>query len=183
MWTSNSFLRRKIMPKITVTSAKGLYQETGTTHPLTLDSSNTVMKIATVDNTAAFVQNADSIVSWTQPANTFIDSIDLLCTVAPVTASGASLGYEVGSTSSGVEIVANQVDEIIDAGTDGTDLAVGGLVRTAMVRITTDDVTLAVDASYTAASRTVYLNTVCTNHAVTTAGTMRWIIKYISFAA
>ena len=49
-----------------------------------------------------------------------------------MTAASAELGYEVGHTSSGVEIVAAQADEIIDAGADGTDLAVGGFVVTAL---------------------------------------------------
>ena len=82
-----------------------------------------------VDNSAAFVQNSDSIVSWTQPANTFIKNITLLVTGAPETAASADLGYEVGSTSSGAEIVANQPDELVDAGEDGTDLAVGDFER------------------------------------------------------
>jgi len=135
-----------------------------------------------VDNAAAFVRNADSIVSWTQPANTFIKNITLLVTAAPVTAASANLGYEVGTSSSGAQIVALQADELIDEGTDGTDLAVGALKEVAMVRATTDAVTLAADASYTEAARTLYFNTVASDHAVTTAGAVRWLIEYIQFA-
>ncbi len=172
------------MPKVIVTGAKGLYQEKGTAIPLTLDGNNSVMKIAYVDNTSAFVQDSDSIVTWTQPANTYIDSIDILCTVAPVTAASADLGYEVGTSSGEGEIVTKHADDIIDAAADGTDLAVGGLVAgLTIVRTTTDATTLAVDPSYTATARPIYLNTVCSDHAVTTAGTMRWVIKYVCFAA
>ena len=172
------------MPKIEITKEKGLVQSTGSAIPLTIDSSNSVMKVAYVDNTTAFVQNSDSVVQWTQPANTYIDSIDLLCIVAPETAASAELGFEVGTTSSGQDIVAIQADEIIDVGTDGTDLAVGGLIKDlTIVRVTTDDVTLAADVTFTQSARSVFLNTVCSNHAVTTAGTMRWVIKYVCFAA
>jgi len=141
-----------------------------------------IMHNGFVENTAAFVQNSDSIVEWTQPANTIIKDIIVLVTEAPVTAASASLGYEVGTSSSGAQIVANQADEIIDVGTDGTDLAVGALVDVTMVRATTDAVTLAADASYTTSERTLYFNTVCSNHSVTTAGTVRWLIEYIQFA-
>ena len=135
-----------------------------------------------VDNSAAFVQNADSIVSWSQPANTIIKNITVLVTAAPVTAASASLGYEVGTSSSGAQIVANQSDELIDVGTDGTDLAVGALKEVVVLRKTTDAVVLAADASYTAAERLLYFNTVASNHSVTTAGAVRWLIEYIQFA-
>jgi hypothetical protein len=169
------------MPSIKIDGTRGLVQEAGNSMPLTLDDSNTVVKVAVVKNTTAFVQNSDSIVEWAQPANTFIMGIDLLCTSAPTTAASANLGYEVGTSSSGAQIVATHADDIIDAGADGTDLAAGGLVRLTMVRVTTDDTTLAADASFTASARTIYLNTTTSNHSVTTAGTMSWIIKYICF--
>tara|TARA_B100000131_G_C17847661_1_gene504565 strand:+ start:138 stop:659 length:522 start_codon:yes stop_codon:yes gene_type:complete len=139
-------------------------------------------KMGYVDNSAAFVQNADSVVSWTQPANTIITDISLICTVAPETAASADLGFEVGTSSSGAQIVATQSDEIIDAAADGTDLAVGGFVQCTMVRITTDDTTLAADPSYSSAARTLYFNTTCSDHAVTTAGTVRWLIEYMHVA-
>ena len=141
-----------------------------------------IKKMGFVDNETAFVQNDDSVVSWTQPANTLITDISLVCTVAPVTAASADLGYEVGTSSSGAQIVAAQSDEIIDAGADGTDLAVGGFVDATLVRDTTDATTLAADPSYASAERTLYFNTTCSNHAVTTAGTMRWLIEYVHTA-
>ena len=142
-----------------------------------------VVKVGYVDNSTAFVRNADSIVSWTQPADTVITRMWLLCTSAPSSGTGNDLGYEVGTTSSGAQIVATHADDIIDAGADGTDLAAGGLVELTLVRVTTDATTLAADASYTTSERTLYFNTTCTNAAaVATAGTMRWIIEYIHFA-
>ena len=77
-----------------------------------------------VDNTTAFVRNADSIVEWAQPANTIIRSISILFpSAAYSTGTGNDLGFEVGTSSSGAQIVAQQTDQIIDAGADGTDLA------------------------------------------------------------
>jgi hypothetical protein len=149
-------------------------------------------------NTAAFVQNSDSVVSWTQPANTALINIYLAVTTAPVTAASAELGFEVGTTSGGGEIVTQMPDEIIDVGADGTDLAVGavlhiagrgnaadgsgGPVLNAFNSATTDATTLAADGTYTASSRTLYLNTVTSNHAVTTAGTVVWVLEYMKLA-
>ena len=138
-----------------------------------------------VDNETAFVRNADSIVSWTQPANTVITAIHLLFPSSTYsTGSGNNLGFEVGSTSSGVQIVAAQVDQIIDAGADGTDIATGAFLTCTLVAGTEDDTTLAINIHYAGtSSRTVYLNTTCDNTAaVTTAGTVRWIIEYVHVA-
>lgn len=135
-----------------------------------------------VDNETAFVEDSDSVVSWTQPANTFITNIWLLCTSAPTTAASADLGYEVGTSSSGAQIVNTHADDIIDAGADGTDLAAGGLIGLTILRKTTDATTLAADVTYTTAERSLYFNTTCSAHTVTTAGTMRWIIEYVQFA-
>jgi hypothetical protein len=171
------------MPSIKIDGGRGLVQEAGSTMPLTLDDSNSVVKVAVVKNTTAFVRNSDSIVEWAQPANSMIMGIDLLCTSAPECGTGNDLGYEVGTSSSGAQIVATHADDIVDAADDDDALAKGGLVRLTMVRVTTDAVNLDADASYTASARTIYLNTTCTNaEAVATAGTVSWIIKYITFA-
>ena len=144
-----------------------------------------IPKIAIVDNTTAFVRNSDSIVSWTQPQNTIIRKISLLFPSSTYsTGTGNSLGYEVGTTSGGGEIVAKAPDQIIDVGTDGTDLATGALLELTIVANTEDAVVLGVNIAYTSASRTVYLNTVETSNAaaIVTPGTARWIIEYVQFA-
>ena len=139
-----------------------------------------VEKVALVDNTTAFVQNSDSEVTWTQPANTVITAILGMVVVAPVTAASADLGVEVGTASGAGQIVAQDADLVIDAAADGTDAAVGGFVGPLTLVNTTDDTELAAYAAYASSARTVYLNTVTSNHSVTTAGTFRWIIKYVS---
>tara|TARA_A100001515_G_C4460169_1_gene173338 strand:+ start:58 stop:612 length:555 start_codon:yes stop_codon:yes gene_type:complete len=138
-----------------------------------------------VDNTTAFVRNADSIVEWTQPANTVITGIHLFFPSSTYsTGTGNDLGFEVGTSSSGAQIVATQSDQIIDAGADGTDIATGAFITTTLVAGTEDDTTLAANVQYSGtSSRSVYLNTTCSNAAaVTTAGTVRWIIEYITVA-
>ena len=137
-----------------------------------------------VDNTTAFVKNADSIVQWAQPANTVIRSISILFpSAAYSTGTGNDLGFEVGTSSSGEQIVAQQTDQIIDAGADGTDIATGALVVTTLIVPTEDGTTLATNTAYSAAARTVFLNTTCTNAAnVVTPGTARWIIEYVQVA-
>jgi len=137
-----------------------------------------------VSNTTAFVQNSDSEVTMTQPANTIIGRAFLVFTVAPVTAASADLGYEVGTAAGGGQVITQHADNIIDAGADGTDLAVGAVVEipTSEFRNTLDATTLAVDTTYTASARTIYCNTVCSNHSVTTAGTVVWSIEFVNFA-
>ena len=112
-----------------------------------------------VDNTTAFVRNADSIVQWSQPANTVIRSISILFpSAAYSTGTGNDLGFEVGSSSSGAQIVDTQQDQNIDAGADGTELATGELVVTTLVVPTEDGTTLAANPDYSTAARTLYLN-------------------------
>ena len=128
---------------------------------------------------APWVQNSEVVTSWTQPANTFINNIIFLCTSAPTTAASISLGWEVGTASSGAQICAGDVtDGIIDVGTDGTDLAAGAAAHCTPVQQTLDAVTLAADDSYTSSARTIYFTSAASNHAVTTAGSMVWIIEY-----
>ena len=141
--------------------------------------------VAVVDNTTAFVRNADSIVAWTQPANTIIRAISILFpSAAYSTGAGNSLGFEVGTSSSGAQIVALADDQIIDVGTDGTDLATGAYVQCTLVVPTEDAVVLAINTAYASAERSVYLNTVESTNAaaIVTAGTARWMIEYVHTA-
>ena len=142
-------------------------------------------QVAIIDNTTAFVKNSDSIVTWVQPANTLLTGISILFPSAVYsTGAGNSLGFEVGTSAGGGEIVTKEVDQIIDVGTDGTDLASGAKVDCTLIVPTEDGVTLATNTAYTAVARTVHLNTVETSNAATivTPGTARWIIKFLRTA-
>mgnify|MGYP003116591262 CR=1 FL=1 len=136
---------------------------------------------------APWVQNDEVVTQWTQPAYSLLTNITIYCHEAPTTQTGASLGWEVGTSSSGAEIcTGDAVDGLIDVGTDGTDLAVGGLALCGdtvgghtLNRQTLDAVTLAADVNFTSADRTLYFTTTETSDkSITTAGKMRWIIEY-----
>ena len=155
-------------------------------HSNELGTNRYAKHVAYIDNTTAFVRNSDSEVTWTQPANTVITAVHLFFPSSTYsTGTGNNLGYEVGSASGGGQIVAGIVDQIIDAGADGTDLAQGAfLTVTTLINGTESATTLGASAAYSGTTtRTVYLNTTCDNAAaVTTAGTVRWIIEYVHVA-
>ena len=118
----------------------------------------------------------DSVVSFTQPANSIITAISVLCTAAPTITSG-DIGCEVGTTSSGGEIVALVTDDILDA---GTTVEVGALYGAALVTVTDSATTHAAEATYTSAARTVYCNMLCTT-AASVVGNFRFIIEMTQF--
>ena len=143
-------------------------------------------KIALIKNHALVTTAGDSIVEWTQPANTLIMDAWLLCTTAPVIGSG-DIGYEIGTSSSGNEI-AGVANEILDGGTTvvvGALTMIGGATGATLAvplikRDVQNDTTHVVDASYTTSARTLYLNLINSQDA-TTNGAFTWIIKYIDF--
>ena len=77
----------------------------------------------TVNTTAG---DSPSIGEFTQPANTIITDIKIFCVTAPVIGTG-DIGYEVGTSSSGAQIVAAITDEILDG---GTTVVVGNVTTT-----------------------------------------------------
>ena len=143
-------------------------------------------KIALIKNHALVTTAGDSIIEWTQPANTLIMDAWLLCTTAPVIGSG-DIGYEIGTSSSGDEI-AGVANEILDGGTTvvvGALTMIGGATGATLAvplikRDVQNDTTHVVDASYTTSARTLYLNLINSQDA-TTNGAFTWIIKYIDF--
>jgi|TARA_R110000824_G_scaffold15751_1_gene66171 hypothetical protein len=128
----------------------------------------------TVNSTAG---DSPAIGSFTQPANTIITNIKIFCATAPVIGSG-DIGYEVGTSSSGAQIVAAQTDEILDA---GTTVVVGNVTVTSLVLQTQDAATAPASVQYTSAARTIYCNITNTVNA-TTAGSFTFIIEYVQIA-
>jgi|TARA_R100001224_G_C4014238_1_gene147170 hypothetical protein len=125
----------------------------------------------TVNTTAG---DSPAIGEFAQPANTIITDIKILCASAPTIPSG-DIGYEVGTTSSGAQIVAAQTDEILDA---GTTVVVGNVTQTALVLQTQDDTTAPASVQYTSSARTVYCNITNTTNA-TAAGSFTFLISYM----
>ena len=118
----------------------------------------------TVNTTAG---DSPAIGQFTQPANTIITDIKIFCATAPVIGTG-DIGYEVGTSSSGAQIVAAVTDEILDGGTT-------------LVATTQSATTAPVSAQYTSAERTIFCNITNTVDA-TTAGSFTFIIEYVQIA-
>jgi hypothetical protein len=122
----------------------------------------------------ALVDSADSVVSWTQPANTLLSRIWLVVTSAPTISTG-DIGYEVGTSSSGAQIVAASTDTILDG---GTTLAAGLGKPVALVAV--GDASAGLYGS--SASRTVYFNVTATTNA-SVQGEFMWVIETINIAS
>jgi hypothetical protein len=128
----------------------------------------------TVNTTAG---DSPAIGQFTQPANTIITDIKILCVTSPVIGTG-DIGYEVGTSSSGAEIVAAVTDEILDG---GTTVVVGNVTTTTLVAQTQSATTAPASAQFTSAERTIFCNITNTVDA-TTAGSFTFIIEYVQFA-
>jgi hypothetical protein len=128
----------------------------------------------TVNTTAG---DSPAIGEFTQPANTIITDIKIFCVTAPVIGTG-DIGYEVGTSSSGAQIVAAITDEILDG---GTTVVVGNVTTTTLVATTQSATTAPVSAQYTSAERTIFCNITNTVDA-TTAGSFTFIIEYVQVA-
>ena len=105
----------------------------------------------TVNTTAG---DSPAIGEFTQPANTIITDIKIFCVTAPVTGT-RDIGYEVGTSTSGAQIVAAVTDEILDG---GTTVVVGNVTTTTLVATTQSATTAPVSAQYTSAERTIFCN-------------------------
>jgi hypothetical protein len=128
----------------------------------------------TVNTTAG---DSPAIGEFTQPANTIITDIKILCVTSPVIGTG-DIGYEVGTSSSGAQIVAAVTDEILDG---GTTVVVGSVTTTTLVAQTQSATTAPASAQFTSAERTIFCNITNTVDA-TTAGSFTFIIEYVQIA-
>jgi hypothetical protein len=128
----------------------------------------------TVNTTAG---DSPTIGEFTQPANTIITDIKIFCVTAPTIGTG-DIGYEVGTSSSGAQIVAAVTDEILDG---GTTVVVGNVTTTTLVAQTQSATTAPASVQYASAERTIYCNITNTVDA-TTAGSFTFIIEYVQIA-
>ena len=128
----------------------------------------------TVNTTAG---DSPTIGEFTQPANTIITDIKIFCDTAPVIGTG-DIGYEVGTSSSGAQIVAAVTDEILDG---GTTVVVHNVTTTTLVAQTQSGTTAPASVQYTDTERTIFCNITNTVDA-TTAGSFTFIIEYVQIA-
>ena len=128
----------------------------------------------TVNTTAG---DSPTIATFVQPANTILTDIKIFCDVSPVIGTG-DIGYEVGTSSSGAQIVAAITDEILDG---GTTVVIGNVTTTTLVATTQNAATAPVSPQYTSAARNIFCNITNTVNA-TTAGSFTFIIEYVQIA-
>jgi hypothetical protein len=122
--------------------------------------------------------SGDSITTFAQPANTVITKISIVCVSAPTVATG-DIGFEVGTSSSGAQIVATVADEILDG---GTTVPAGALYNATLITGTVaSDPAPAASPLYASAARNIFLN--ITNTTTPTArGSFKWFIEYSQVA-
>ena len=122
--------------------------------------------------------NGDSITTFAQPANTVITKISIVCVTAPTVATG-DIGFEVGTSSSGAQIVATVADEILDG---GTTVPAGALYNATLITGTVaSDAAPAASPLYASAARDIYLNITNTT-TPTVRGSFKWFIEYSQVA-
>ena len=121
--------------------------------------------------------NGDSITAFAQPANTVITKISIVCVTAPTVATG-DIGFEVGTSSSGAQIVATDADDVLAT---GTSVPAGAFYNTTLLNTTAQSATPAASPLYASAARDIYLN--ITNTTTPTArGSFKWFIEYSQVA-
>ena len=117
-------------------------------------------------------------VQFSQPNNSIITSIDIVCTSAPTVASG-DIGYKVGTATGGAQLVAAITDEILDG---GTTVPVGAGYNLTLINTTGSDASPAASpaANVSGAARNIFLQ--ITNTANASAnGNFRFIINIQQF--
>ena len=119
----------------------------------------------------------DSITEFSQPANTVITAISILCTTTATVATG-DVGFEVGTSSSGAQIVATAADTVLDG---GTSVPAGAFYNTTLLNTAAANAAPAASPLYTSAARNIFLN--ITNTTTPSArGSFRWLIEYSQVA-
>jgi len=122
--------------------------------------------------TGAGASTANEI-TWVQPKMTVLKSITLVATSAAAVSSG-DIGYKVGTTTGGVDIVAALTDGILDG---GTVVPVGATYNLLLVTTTPRDTSPAANAGFTAVKRTLYFDITHTTTA-SNQGYFKWLVEY-----
>jgi hypothetical protein len=146
-------------------------------------------QVISTDATTGTVTTVASTASTGIVTNKYVKHVGFATGVTVNTTAGDSptigevigegdIGYEVGTSTSGAQIVATQADEILDA---GTTVVVHNVTLTALVLQTQDGTTAPASVQYTDTARTIFCNITNTVDA-TTAGSFTFIIEYVQIA-
>ena len=142
---------------------------------------------------------ANFTTTFTQPANSLLTNSYIVCTDS-ITVGSGDIGYDIGTSAAGGEILVAQADEILDGGTTvalgavtypamGVSLPGGTDAATAKVAIDAaiaggfvhDDTTHVISTAYTAAPRTVHC-TITTSSTTSGAGEFTFVVEFVQFA-
>lgn len=138
--------------------------------------SNTITRSAEV--TGAFVQNSSVEVEIIQPAGSILTKAYVRCVSQPTVTATMDLGFKIGTTPGGTEIV-NDADGIIDGAGNTTAFKTNGVVAIDLSPTASGTQTArSADAKYTADERVLYVNTLSGNSAITDAGAVEWTLFF-----
>ena len=117
-------------------------------------------------------------VTFSQPDNTVITSIQIVCTSAPTVASG-DIGFKVGTATGGAQLVAAITDQILDG---GTTVPAGAGYNLTLLNTTVSDATPAASpaVNVSGAARSIFLQITNTVNA-SASGNFRFIINIQQF--
>jgi hypothetical protein len=118
-------------------------------------------------------------VEFSQPNNTVITSIQIVCTSAPTVASG-DIGFKVGTATGGAQLVAAITDQILDG---GTTVPAGAHYPTTLLDTTGSDASPAASprANVSGAARSIFCQITTTTNA-SAVGNFAFIVNYKQFA-
>ena len=120
-------------------------------------------------------------VTFSQPDNSVITSIDIICTSAPTLTGAGDIGFKVGTATGGAQLVTAITDQILDG---GTTVPAGAGYNLTLNNTTVSDATPAASpaVNVSGAARNIFLqitNTV--NVSGSNNGNFRFIINVQQF--
>ena len=117
--------------------------------------------------------------TFSQPDNTVITSIQIVCQSAPTVASG-DIGFKVGTATGGAQLVSAITDQILDG---GTTVPAGAHYPCTLLDTTGSDASPAASprANVSGAARNIFCQITTTTDA-TAVGNFAFIINYKQFA-
>tara|TARA_R110002012_G_scaffold320258_1_gene542992 strand:+ start:38 stop:517 length:480 start_codon:yes stop_codon:yes gene_type:complete len=134
----------------------------------------------------AFVQNSTVEAEVEQPSGSILTGVYLrfLDTVPVTSATATDLGFSVGTTTGGGEIVAAITDGVLDNANDGSGtIEADSLIQLSMVaRISgsTEGLTARSAAvGFASSDRVIYCQTTATDAVIATAGHVQWILTFL----
>ena len=132
-----------------------------------------------IANVAVSSTAGTSETTFSQPNNTVISSIQIVCTSAPTVASG-DIGFKVGTATGGAQLVAAITDQILDG---GTTVAAGAHYSTTLLDTTVSDASPALSprSNVSGAARNIFCQITSTTNA-SAVGNFAFIINYKQFA-